>query len=75
METQRRFKEQHHLPYPLLSDPGGKVSRLYSGLIPVVGRANRATFVVDRDGRVTDIVTGSAAIDPSGSIAACPSHR
>jgi peroxiredoxin Q/BCP len=33
--------------------------------------ANRATFVVDRDGTVKEIVTGSDAIDPKGAIAAC----
>jgi peroxiredoxin Q/BCP len=44
-------------------------------VIPIVGLANRASFVVGQDGRIVDIVTGSAAIDPAGSIAACPSHR
>lgn len=75
MATQRRFKEQYHLPYPLLSDAGGKVASQYAGLIPVVGRSNRATFVVDRDGRIAQITRGNAAIDPSADIAACPSHR
>jgi peroxiredoxin Q/BCP len=51
------------------------VSRQYAGLIPIVGRANRATFVIDRDGRVAEIISGSAAIDPTSAIAACPSHR
>jgi hypothetical protein len=34
--------------------------------------ANRATFVVDRDGTVKEIVTGNEAIDPKGAVAACP---
>jgi hypothetical protein len=44
-------------------------------VIPILGRANRATYVVGQDGRITGIVTGSDAIDPTVSIAACPSHR
>jgi peroxiredoxin Q/BCP len=69
--TQKRFKEQYRLPYPLLSDAGGKVARQYGGTVAILGMANRATFVVGRDGKVKEIVTGSDAIDPKGAIAAC----
>jgi peroxiredoxin Q/BCP len=75
VETQRRFKEQHGLPYPLLSDPDGRVARQYAGVIPVVGLANRATFVVGQDGRIAEIISGSDAIDPAGAIASCPTRR
>ena len=74
METQRRFKEQYALPYTLLSDADGKVARQYGGVVPVVGVANRTTFVVGQDGRVLEIVAGGDAIDPARSIAACPTH-
>jgi peroxiredoxin Q/BCP len=70
--TQKRFKEQYQLPYPLLSDEGGKVAKQYGGTVFVLGMANRATFVVDRDGTVKEIVTGNEAIDPKGAVAACP---
>jgi peroxiredoxin Q/BCP len=70
--TQKRFKEQHRLPFPLLSDDGGKVAKKYGGTVAVLGLANRATFVVDRDGTVKEIVTGNDAIDPKGAVAACP---
>lgn len=68
--TQRRFREENQLPFPLLSDAGGKVAKLYGGTL--LGFANRATFVVERDGRIAEIVTGNDAIDPKASIAACP---
>jgi peroxiredoxin Q/BCP len=74
VETQRRFKEQYSLPYPLLSDGDGAVARVYGGVVPIVGVANRATFVVGKDGRIAEIVTGGDAIDPTRSIAACPSR-
>ena len=68
--TQKRFKAENQLPFPLLSDAGGKVAKKYGGTL--LGFANRATFVVEKDGTVKEIVTGSSAIDPKGAIAACP---
>jgi peroxiredoxin Q/BCP len=51
------------------------VARQYAGVIPIVGLANRATFVVAQDGRITEIISGSDAIDPAAAIASCPSRR
>jgi peroxiredoxin Q/BCP len=73
--TLKRFKEEHKLPFPLLSDEGGKIAKQYGGTIAVVGLANRATFVLNADGTVKEIITGSDAIDPGGAIASCPLHR
>jgi len=75
VETQRKFKEEYKLPYPLLSDEGGKVAKQYGGTIPVIGLANRATFVLAQDGTVKEIVTGNAAVDPAGAITSCPIHK
>ncbi len=75
VETQKRFKDENRLPYPLLSDERGKVAKLYGGTIPGVGYAKRATYVVDRDGTIKAIVTGKDAIDPEGAITSCPVHR
>lgn len=70
--TLKRFKDENALPYPLLSDAGGKVAKRYGGTVAIIGIANRATFVVDRDGTVKEIVKGGDAIEPAGAIAACP---
>jgi peroxiredoxin Q/BCP len=70
VETQKRFHDENQLPFPLLSDASGKVAKQYGGTL--LGFANRATFVVERDGKVTEITTGSDAIDPKAAIAACP---
>jgi len=72
VESQRKFKAEYALPYPLLSDEGGKVAKQYGGTIPVLGLANRATYVVGQDGKIVEIVTGGAAIDPAGAITSCP---
>jgi peroxiredoxin Q/BCP len=71
VETQRKFKEKYALPYPLLSDEGGRVAKQYGGTMPVVGLANRATFVVGKDGLVKQVIEGQQAIDPGGAINAC----
>ncbi len=73
--TLKRFKDENQLPYPLLSDRGGKVAKQYGGTVPIVGMANRATFVLDKDGTVKDVITGGDAIDPGGAITSCPLHR
>jgi len=75
VETQKRFKAEYRLPYQLLSDPDGKVAKQYSGTMPIVGVANRANFVIGQDGKITQIVEGSDAIDPNGAIANCPLRR
>ncbi len=73
--TQKKFKEELKLPYPLLSDTGGTVAKQYGGTIPVVGLANRVTYVVGQEGRVKEIITGSDAIDPAKSIDACSTGK
>ena len=75
VETQKKFKDQYKLSYTLLSDADGKVADQYSGRIPVVGLANRATYVVNADGTIKEIVSGNAAIDPNSAIDACPMHK
>ncbi len=72
VETLARFKKEYQLPFLLLSDAKGKVADQYGGTIPVLGLANRATYVIGQDGLVKEIVTGNAAIDPSSSVSACP---
>jgi alkyl hydroperoxide reductase subunit AhpC len=48
-----------------------KVVTAYGILIPQAGVANRATFVVDKEGKIVYIEEGSTAIDPSGADVAC----
>lgn len=57
--------------YPYLSDFMRKVSTSYGVLMPERGVANRATFVIDADGKIQHIEEGSAAVDISGAMTAC----
>ncbi|MEP7366974.1 MAG: redoxin domain-containing protein [Acidobacteriota bacterium] len=55
---------------PLLSDFSKKTAETYGILMPS-GVANRATFVVDKDGKIQFIEEGSSAVDISGAMTAC----
>jgi peroxiredoxin len=45
-ETQCRFAESLSTPFPVVSDPGGRIARAYDVRWPIVGLAKRVTYVV-----------------------------
>jgi mycoredoxin-dependent peroxiredoxin len=65
------FRQQIGVTFPLLSDFKRTVSKEYGILNEERGFANRATFVIDKDGVIQHIEKGSEAIDPNGAQAAC----
>jgi len=69
--TLAHWKKELGAKFPMLSDHNRKVAELYGVLIPAMGIANRATFVVDTDGKIVNIEEGSAALDPAGAETAC----
>ena len=71
VETLKKFKESLSAPFPMLSDPGGKVAAQYGGVM-AEGYANRATFVVHQDGTIGHTAEGMASIIPDATIDACP---
>jgi peroxiredoxin len=72
VETLKKFKAETKAPYPLLSDPEGKVAAQWIGLMPLVKVAKRGNFVVGQDGLVKEVVEGSDAIDPTAAVNSCP---
>ena len=46
-----KFRDHHHLPFTLLSDPGGKVAASW-GVKTTLGIPGRVTFVFDKAGVV-----------------------
>ncbi len=57
--------------FPVLSDFKRTVVKDYGTYNEAQGYANRATFVVDKQGIIRSIEQGSTAIDPSGAYEAC----
>ncbi len=76
--SQAEFAKQLKLTFPLLSDFAKReVMAKYGVLFPDRGMANRATFVVDKEGKIIHIEEGSSSIDPTGAETACSrlAHR
>ena len=76
-ETMKKFKESLKAEYPMVPDPQGKVVGAYDvkmGMGPLTF-AQRYTFVIGQDRKVIQVSSGSDAIDPAGSIKACPLHK
>lgn len=69
------FAEQTGVQFPLLSDFKRQAAAAYGILNEERGFAERATFVIDRDGKIRAIETGAAAIDPAGALASCRAIR
>jgi peroxiredoxin Q/BCP len=59
--SHRHFAEKHQLTHPLLSDPGGEISRRF-GVLDENGRARRVTFVIT-DGVITRVFP---RVNPNG---------
>lgn len=69
-------KEELKLSFPLGSDFSTRgTSKAYGVLNEQAGVANRATFVVDTEGKIQHIEEGTAAIDPTGAVTACSRIR
>jgi peroxiredoxin len=72
-----QFAQQNGIKFPLLGDWGGKVTRQY-GLAKkydVEGvsmeSARRATFLIDKSGKIIEEQVDSAAVDPTKTVVAC----
>lgn len=69
LETQTKFAESLKLPFPLLSDKDGKAATAYR--VKGAMWANRTTFVIGENGKITSIIEGRDAIDPAATLLAC----
>ncbi|HLF17003.1 MAG TPA: peroxiredoxin [Candidatus Thermoplasmatota archaeon] len=61
-ESHCRFRDRHHLPFHLLSDPDGRVHDLYEAWrTSLLGRSSlgvrRCTFLIDGDGIIRKVYT------------------
>ena len=70
LETQTKFAESLTLPFPLLADPEGVAAKAY-GVANPAGYANRVTFVIEKDGKISKVIEGKDAIDPTLTLSAC----
>jgi thioredoxin-dependent peroxiredoxin len=62
VESHRRFAAKHDLSFPLLSDEGGNIRRLYGvpktfGLFP-----GRVTYIIDKEGVVRHVFSSQLSV-------------
>ena len=69
--SNRAFREQLGIEFPILSDWKRDAARQYGLLDENSGVARRATFVVDKAGIVRKVDVGREALDPSGVAGMC----
>jgi mycoredoxin-dependent peroxiredoxin len=69
--SNRAFREQLGVEFPILSDWKRDAARQYGLLDENSGVARRATFVVDKAGVVRKVDVGREALDPSGVAGMC----
>ena len=56
---------------PMLSDWGRTTTKAYGLYNEQNGYGRRATFIVDKEGKIAKIEAGGVAIDPTGAYEAC----
>ena len=54
--SQKKWADEQGYTFPVLSDswPHGKVAQAYGVFNELVGAANRATFIIDKNGKIVD---------------------
>ena len=71
LEINKDFAESLELEFALLSDVDGAVAKEYGVLMDGRNFAKRATFVIDKEGKIAYFEEGMGAMDPVGAAGAC----
>jgi peroxiredoxin len=67
----KRFAEDIKVNFPLLSDWKRTATKDYGLYNEETGYGARATFVVDKEGKIQSVEVGRTAIDPTGAYQVC----
>jgi len=67
----KRYAEDIKVTFPLLSDWKRVTTKEYGLFDEARGYGARATFVVDKEGKIHHVEVGRTAIDPTGAFQAC----
>jgi peroxiredoxin len=69
--SNKAFAEKIGVTFPLLSDWRRETTKAYGLYNEKSGYGARATFVVDKDGKIQHVEVGKTAIDPTGAYQVC----
>jgi|SRR5690242_10422179 peroxiredoxin len=65
------WAEKIGVTFPLLSDWGGDVTKEYGLFNPQYKAARRATFLIDKEGKIAEIQVDREAVDPTKVVESC----
>ncbi len=71
-EKLAKFKAALGAQLRFVADPGAELVSLYDVKMPLVKVAKRQTFIVGRDRRIVQVISGRDAVDAGATIEACP---
>ena len=66
-----RFAQDISVKFPLLSDWKRDATKAYELFNEQTGYGTRATFLIDKEGKIKYLEVGNTAVDPSGVSEAC----
>ena len=69
--SNKAFAEKIAVTFPLLSDWKRQTTKDYGLYNETSGYGTRATFVVDKEGKIQHVEVGRTAIDPTGAYLVC----
>jgi Peroxiredoxin len=69
--SNKAFAEKIGVKFPLLSDWRRTTTKEYGLYNEKSGYGNRASFVVDKEGKIQHVEVGRTAIDPTGAYQVC----
>jgi peroxiredoxin len=69
------FAKQIGVTFPLLSDWGGEVTKLYGIYNPQYKAARRVTYLIDKSGKVIKMQVDREAVDPTEIVTACKREK
>lgn len=69
--SNKAFAEKIQVTFPLLSDWKRQTTKEYGLYNQENGYGNRATFVIDKAGKIQHVEVGRTAIDPTGAYQVC----
>jgi len=55
VQTHQKFKQTHQLPFELLSDERGDVSKKYKALLPFLNVNRRITYLLDHEHKIIEV--------------------
>jgi peroxiredoxin len=69
--SNKAFAEKIAVTFPLLSDWKRKTTKDYGLYNEESSYGARATFLIDKEGKIQHVEVGRTAVDPSGAYEAC----